>query len=215
MHSILVDLDGTLTDPAAGIIAAIQHALQEMGAAVPAADSLGWAIGPPLRQTFTKLLGGVGDAETAVAIYRTKYGAGGLFDATLYDGIADALAEMRRIPARLLLCTAKAEIYAERILDHFGLTEHFSGIYGADLAGTLDDKGDLIAHMIRVDGFDPARAVMVGDRANDVRAAARHGIPAVGVLWGYGDRNELSGATALCADPADLPQLVRRLLMTT
>lgn len=215
MHTILVDLDGTVTDPATGIIAAIQHALREMGATVPADDSLGWAIGPPLRQSFAKLLGGGGDPEIAVAIYRAKYGAGGLFDATLYAGIADALAEMRRIPARLLLCTAKAEIYAERILDHFGLTSHFAGIYGADLAGKLDDKGDLIAHMIRVDGFDPAETIMIGDRANDVRAAARHGIPAVGVLWGYGDRNELSGAIALCADPADLPQLVRRLLMTT
>ena len=215
MPTILVDLDGTLTDPAAGIIAAIRHAMTTLGAEPPPPSELRWTIGPPLRQTFPILLGDGCDVEAAVAAYRAHYGAGGLFDATVYDGVFAALDTLRAFPARLLLCTAKAELFARRILDHFGLTPHFDGIYGPDLAGKLDDKGDLIAHMLAVERFDPADAVMIGDRANDVRAAARHGIPAVGVLWGYGDAEELAGAAALCAEPSALPATVRSLLSRT
>lgn len=183
-----------------------------MGHAAPPAESLGWTIGPPLRQTLAIILGDDGDPEAAVTAYRAHYGAGGLFDATVYDGVVGALIELRALPARLLLCTAKAEYFARQVLDHFDLSRHFDGIYGPDLGGKLDDKGDLIAHMIAVDGFNPALAVMIGDRASDVRAADRHGIPTVGVLWGYGARDELSGAAALCAAPADLPNIVRNLL---
>jgi phosphoglycolate phosphatase len=210
--TILVDLDGTLTDPAAGIIAAVRHAVAAAGVEPPPPEELRWVIGPPLRQSFPHILGDGCDVEAAVAAYRAHYGAGGMFDAAVYDGVFDALDALRATPARLLVCTAKPEHFATRILDHFGLLPHFDAVYGPDLEGKLDDKGDLIAHMLEVEGFDPARAVMIGDRANDVRAAARHGIPAVGVLWGYGDREELSGAAALCADPRELPAVTRRVL---
>ncbi len=214
MDTILVDLDGTLTDPAAGIIAAVRHALTTLGQVPPATEELRWVIGPPLRHTFPRLLGEGCDVEAAVTAYRDHYGAGGLFDAAVYDGIFDALAVLRARPARLLVCTAKPEHFARRVLDHFDLSARFDGIYGPDLAGKLDDKGDLIAHMIEVEGFDPARAVMIGDRGSDVTAAKRHDIPTVGVLWGYGSREELeeAGAAVLCAAPAELPAMVGGLL---
>ncbi|MDO9489834.1 MAG: HAD hydrolase-like protein [Sphingomonadaceae bacterium] len=214
MDTILVDLDGTLTDPAAGIIAAVRHAVAQSGAVPPPADSLRWVIGPPLRRTFPHILGDDCDVEAAVAHYRDHYGAGGLFDAAVYDGIFDALAVLRDRPARLLVCTAKPQHFAARVLDHFELSARFDAIYGPDLEGKLDDKGDLIAHMIEREGFDPARAVMIGDRGSDVRAATRHGIPTVGVLWGYGSREELveAGAAALCAEPAELADMVGGLL---
>ena len=214
MDTILVDLDGTLTDPAAGIIAAVRHAVARMGAAPPPAEELRWVIGPPLRQSFPRLLGDGHDVEAAIGHYRDHYGAGGLFEAAVYDGIFDALAVLRDRPARLLVCTAKPQHFAERVLDHFDLSARFDAIYGPDLEGRLDDKGDLIAHMIEVEGFDPGRAVMIGDRGSDVFAAKRHGIPTVGVLWGYGSREELvdAGAAALCAEPAALPDMVNALL---
>lgn len=214
MDTILVDLDGTLTDPAAGIVAAVRHAIAQMGVEPPAADSLRWVIGPPLRQSFPKLLGDGHDVEAAVRHYREHYGAGGMFDAAVYDGIFDALARLRARPARLLLCTAKPFHFATQVLDHFDLSTRFDAVYGPDLDGRLDDKGDLIAHMLAVEGFDPRRAVMIGDRSNDVRAAGRHGIPTVGVLWGYGSRDELSeaGAAALCAAPEALPDVTASLL---
>lgn len=214
MDTILVDLDGTLTDPAAGIIAAVRHAITELGQQPPPAEELRWVIGPPLRQSFPRLLADGHDVEAAVAAYRDHYGAGGLFDAAVYDGIFDALVILRDRPARLLVCTAKPQHFAQRVLDHFELSPRFDGIYGPDLEGKLDDKGDLIAHMIEREGFDPARAVMIGDRGSDVKAAARHGIPTVGVLWGYGSREELTeaGAAALCAAPAELTEMVASLL---
>ncbi len=214
MTTILVDLDGTLTDPAAGIIAAVRHAIARMGAEPPSAEELRWVIGPPLRQSFPLLLGNGCDIEAAVRHYREHYGAGGLFDAAVYDGTFEALAALRELPARLLVCTAKPAHFASRVLDHLDLSARFDAVYGPDLEGRLDDKGDLIAHMLDAEGFDPARAVMIGDRGSDVRAAARHGIPTVGVLWGYGSAEELrdAGAAALCAAPAELPHMTAALL---
>src|SRR4051812_46058275 len=108
----------------------------------------------------------------------------------------EALQTLRSLPARLFVCTAKPHVFAVPILEHFGLTSVFAGIYGADLEGRFDDKGLLIDLMIEEENIDPARTIMVGDRANDVRAAARHGIPTVGALWGYGGREELTEAGA-------------------
>jgi phosphoglycolate phosphatase len=210
--TILVDLDGTLTDPAAGIIGAVRHAVAAAGIEPPPAEELRWVIGPPLRQSFPRILGDACDVEGAVAAYRAHYGAGGLFDAAVYDGIFDALDSLRALPARLLVCTAKPEVTATRVLEHFGLIGHFDRVYGPDWDGRLDDKGDLIDHMLMIERFDPGNAVMIGDRGSDVRAAARHGIPTVGVLWGYGDRDELADAAALCADPRELAAMVRGVL---
>lgn len=214
MDTILVDLDGTLTDPAAGIIAAVRHTIVQMGGEPPAPEALRWVIGPPSRESFSKLLGDGCDVEAAVRHYREHYGAGGLFDAVVYDGIFDALTVLRARPARLLVCTAKALHFATQVLEHFDLSARFDAIHGPDLEGRLDDKGDLIAHMIEVERFDPTRAVMIGDRGSDVRAAHRHGIPTVGVLWGYGSREELeaAGAATLCAAPGELPAIVDGLL---
>ena len=212
MDTILVDLDGTLTDPAAGIIAAIQHAVRQSGGTPPPAEELRWTIGPPLRHTFPKLLGDGSDTEAAVQHYRDHYGAGGLFDAAVFDGIFEAMTALKNRPARLLVCTARPADLAERILEHFQLMAPFDRVYGPDHNGRHDDKGDLIAHMLEREGFDPARAVMIGDRGSDVKAAARHGIPTVGVLWGYGDAEELADAAERCVAPADLPAHVAALL---
>src|SRR3954452_11969373 len=126
----------------------------------------------------------------------------------------EALQTLRSLPARLFVCTAKPQVFAAPILEHFGLTSVFTGIYGADLEGRLDDKGLLIGRMLEAERIDPVRTVMIGDRANDVRAAARHGIPTVGALWGYGGREELTeaGAAVLCEAPHRLVASVNRLV---
>jgi phosphoglycolate phosphatase-like HAD superfamily hydrolase len=118
---VLLDLDGTLTDPASGILSAVRAALVELGRPPPEAAALRWVIGPPLRASFARLLGGTDQVETALALYRERYGAGGLFDAELYPGVRAALAAMAGRGWRLWLCTAKPAVYAERIVDHFGL----------------------------------------------------------------------------------------------
>lgn len=204
---LLVDLDGTLTDPAEGIIGSVRHALKEAGFEAPPAEQLGWVIGPPLRTAFPKIVGPEADIEHLVSLYRERYGKGGLYEATVYEGIHDALRMLRERATKMYVCTAKPGLFAEKILAHFELDKHFDAIYGPDLAGKLDNKGDLIAHMLEQEGFDPELAIMIGDRGSDAHAAARHGIPTVGCLWGYGSEHELeeAGAAAIIARPTELP----------
>lgn len=214
MNTVLVDLDGTIVDSRPGIVASYRHALTQLGIERPAAEDLTWLVGPPARRSLPKLIGPEGDVEEAVRLYRSHYEANEIFNAEVYPGLREALAEIRTLPARLFVCTAKPVAFARRIIAHFGLGELFHGIYGADFEGRFDDKGLLIGQIIEAEGIDPTRTIMVGDRANDVLAALRNNMPSVGVLWGYGDEAELNGAgaTALCTTPGDLPALARRLL---
>jgi len=209
---LLVDLDGTLTDPAAGIVGCFRFALAAMGCAAPTGVDLSWIIGPPLRQSFTKMLGAAGRAEEALAVYRTRYGAEGLFEAVVYDGVPDALSRLKRSGARLFLCTSKPAVYATRILAHFDLRRYFEEAYGAELDGRREDKGELIAHLLAERGLDPGDCVMWGDRRHDVVGANRHDIPTIGALWGYGGERELreAGAAALCGSPAEVPAALLR-----
>ena len=205
--TILLDLDGTLIDPAPGILSCCRHAMEQLGCPVAAEEDLRWVIGPPIRASFARLLGGRGDPEQAVRVYRARYGESGLFDAAVYPGVIEALAALRDRGHTLLICTSKARPFAERIVEHFALAPYLAGVYGGELDGRLDDKGDLIAHLLEAERMAPEAACMVGDREHDMRAAARHGMAAIGVLWGFGDVAELcgAGATHLIAAPKELP----------
>jgi phosphoglycolate phosphatase len=205
--ALLIDLDGTLTDPAEGIVGCFRLALEALGRSPPAAADLTWIIGPPLRRSFADLLGAGGDAEAALAIYRGCYSTDGLFEAVVYDGVPEVLAELRAAGARLFLCTAKPLVYAGRILQHFDLRRDFEGVYGAELDGRYDDKGDLIARILDEQDLEAADCCMWGDRKHDVLAASRHAIPTIGALWGYGGADELraAGAAVLCASPSEVP----------
>jgi phosphoglycolate phosphatase len=209
---LLVDLDGTLTDPAKGIVGCFRFALEAMGCAQPAAAKLDWIIGPPLRRSFAELLGAAGDAEEALAIYRSRYATTGLFEATVYEGVREALVALSEAGTRLFLCTAKPVVYATRILSHFDLDRHFEAAYGAELGGRFEDKGELIDYILAEHGIDAGHCVMLGDRKHDVIAASRHGIPTIGALWGYGSEQELreAGAAALCAEPDEVPAAFAR-----
>ena len=208
-RTLLFDLDGTLTDNYMGIAASIRHALERLGAAPPPDAVLRSCVGPPLRESFARLLDST-DArliERAVAHYREHFAEVGWKENVVYAGIADTLVELAARGARMYVCTAKPETFARRIVLQFGLAPHLRAVYGADLAGRFDDKSALMAHLIATEAVDPAAAAMIGDRHHDIRAARANGVRAVGVLWGYGSREELAEADALCADPAELTAL--------
>jgi phosphoglycolate phosphatase len=209
----LVDLDGTLTDPAEGIVGCFRLALEALGRSPPPAAELGWIIGPPLRRCFADALDGEGDPEEALKIYRGRYSTEGLFEAAVYDGVKETLADLRAAGTRLFLCTAKPLVYAERILRHFDLERHFDGVYGDELDGRYEDKGDLIARILHEQELEADDCWMWGDRKHDVLAASRHGIPTIGALWGYGGADELraAGAAALCESPSHVPAAFRAL----
>jgi phosphoglycolate phosphatase len=205
--ALLVDLDGTLTDPAEGIVGCFRLALEASGRTAPPAAELHWIIGPPLRGCFAEALKGEGDPEEALQHYRGRYGTTGLFEAFVYDGVKETLAELRATGTRLFLCTAKPLVYAERILSHFSLEHHFEAAYGDELGGRFQDKADLIAHILEREGLEADDCCMWGDRKHDVLAASRNGMPTIGALWGYGGADELraAGAAILCESPSQVP----------
>jgi phosphoglycolate phosphatase len=213
MH-VLVDLDGTLIDPKPGILGSIQYALRRLGAPVPSFEELAWAIGPPLRTTFPRLLGSMDRSEEAVAFYRENFRNGAMYEAVVYPDIPQALDTLAAAGCTLIIATAKPHAFARPILERFELAHRFAGIYGPELDGTNDSKADLIAHIVRQHDVRTDAAIMIGDREHDVIAAARNGIRTVGVTWGYGSISELqaAGAAALCSNPLDLQRMVLGLL---
>ena len=212
---LLFDLDGTLTDPRLGIVRCLKHALDRLAAPCPPEDVLASFIGPPLRGTFANLLA-TSDRrliERAVALYRDEYGKAGLFENHVYAGVAQMLDQVCELASAAFVATAKLKIFADRIVRRLGLERYFAGVYGTDLSGRLDDKADLLAHLLASENVSPERAVMIGDRAGDVVSARANRVRSIGVLWGYGSESELTtaGADALCGAPAELPTSLNRL----
>ncbi len=207
MDTIFFDLDGTLTDPKPGITRSIQYALQKLDRPViPTEDELTWCIGPPLRASFVRLLGGDDSADRAVSLYRERFADVGLFENRLYDGIADTLTALGGNGHRLFVATSKPHVFADRIIDHFGLRPHFDRVFGSELDGTRVDKGDLLEYALKEASVDPSKTLMIGDRSHDMVGAGKNGIRGIGVLYGYGSRDELIGAGAqhICATPKEI-----------
>jgi phosphoglycolate phosphatase len=207
---LLFDLDGTLSDNFDGITGSIRHALAKLGAHAPAAHALRHCIGPPLRESFARLLArdDAATIEAAIDAYRERYDVLGWQENVAYPGVGGALETLAARGVRMFVCTSKPERYASRIVRHFGFDAHVERVYGADLAGVLDDKRKLLAHLIASESLDPTACVMIGDRVHDVRAAQANGTRSVGVLWGYGSAEELFGAERLLASPAELVSCV-------
>jgi phosphoglycolate phosphatase len=209
--AILFDLDGTLTDSRPGIINSALHALRRFNETknanltIPTPESLAFMLGPPLQESFARLVGSA-EAPALVAFYRERYDPIGLLENSVYPGVIEALAELDALDYRLFVATSKNEDYARRILDHFGLSRFFTAIHGAEPDGTRSNKGELIAYVLGRHALDRRRAVMIGDREHDARGAKRAGVGAIGVLWGYGSREELdaAGATPLIERPQQL-----------
>ena len=210
-NAILFDLDGTLTDPGLGITSSILYALEKMGRPLPPRESLYPFIGPPLVESFMKYCAmSEAEAQEALRLYREYFSVTGLFENSVYDGIPALLDGLRERGFRLYLATSKPEIYARRIAERFDLARRLIFMGGAELSGERTAKADVIAYVMREAGLTPGECIMVGDRRHDAEGAAAHGIPCIGVLWGYGDEAELraAGAAHIAADPDGLFRLI-------
>lgn len=207
--AILFDLDGTLTDSGEGILNCAAVALAHFGLPVPDRETMRVFVGPPLRDTFRKF--GVPEAELdeAVAVYRARYNPIGKFENTPYPGIDELLTRLRGQGHRLYVATSKPEQMSVDILEKFGLAHHFSVIAGATLDGSRDAKAQVIAYLLEQVGT-VENAVMVGDTIFDVTGAAEHGIPTIGVSWGYGNTDEMlrAGARAIAHSMDELFHLL-------
>ena len=204
LEAIYFDLDGTLTDPKPGITRSIQYALQKLDhPTMPTEDELTWCIGPPLRASFVRLLGAETSADLAVSYYRERFSDVGLYENGVYDGIGAVLTKLGAAGHRLFVATSKPHVFAERIIDHFGLRDHFERVFGSELDGTRVDKSHLLEYALKQASVDPARTLMIGDRSHDMVGAKNNGMKGIGVLYGYGTRDELldAGAHHVCATP--------------
>jgi phosphoglycolate phosphatase len=209
MTDIFFDLDGTLTDSGPGILNCAELALKHFGIPVPSREALRVFVGPPIRDTFRKFGVPEDKIETAVEVFRGRYTTVGKFENTPYPGIRELLEALRADGHRLYVATSKPEVTAKEILDKFDLSHYFEKICGAAMDGSRDDKAQVIAYLLS--GRAPEDVLMVGDTAYDVLGAKAHGIPTVGVAWGYGDAIQMleAGAVRIVEKPEELLQYLR------
>ena len=188
---LFFDLDGTLTDPQQGITGCIRFAMQQLQIAPPAQEQLTWCIGPPLHESFVELVGEA-KADAAVEFYRQRFSRIGLFENELYPGIPQLLEELRSRRHLLFVASSKPRVFVERILQHSDLAKFFTTLYGSELDGRLQDKGELLAHALADQQLQGIDCVMIGDRHHDALGAANNGMDFIGVLYGFGSVEEFS-----------------------
>lgn len=195
---IFFDLDGTLTDSGPGITHSVAYALKKWGIQVEDYSTLTSFVGPPLAESFAKYYGFTPEeCKKGIEYYREYYVDKGMFENAVYPGIEDLLKWICENGKKAVLATSKPEEFAVRIMEHFGLAKYFYQMAGASMDEGRVEKADVLRDAIRRCGLtDLSRAVMVGDRENDVRGARENGLPCIGVLYGYGSEEELSDAGA-------------------
>lgn len=207
--TVFFDLDGTLTDSGEGIINCVTVTFQHFAMPVPERDALRVFVGPPLRDSFLKFGVPADRIEEAIRVYRARYNTIGKYENFPYPGITALLDALKSRGYRLFVATSKPEAMAIDILEHFDLAHYFEIICGATADGIRDRKADVIAWLLsQTAGIE--ETVMVGDTAYDVIGAAEHGIPTVGVAWGYGSVPEMekAGAVAIARSPQELLTLL-------
>lgn len=207
LATVLFDLDGTISDSASGILAALEVAFDDHGIPWLDHDEAMALIGPPFRVALAPIVGEL-RVPSVIAAYRTHYvDRGGMFNTTMYDGIESVITTLRERGITLAVATSKGEASAVEIVRHLGLAEHFATIGGDTLHGDRGTKALVVTEVLaRLGNPDPATVMMIGDRHHDVEGAAANGLACIGALWGYGTFEELrrAGAAAICADPSEL-----------
>ena len=211
-QTILFDLDGTLTDSGPGIMNGFAYAIRKMGGQVPEREELRKFVGPTLAVSFREILGySPEETDRAIRLYREYYDhLGGVYENTVYPGVGLLLSGLKASGRKLILATSKSARPTDTVLGHFGLRPYFDFVAAGD-DQLRPHKIDVIRHVIAQCGItDLTQAVMIGDRESDISAAAEAGIDSIGVLYGYGSREELlsAGATFLAAGVLDLCRIL-------
>lgn len=210
-QTLIFDLDGTLTDSGPGIIHSVAYALEKMGISDDNPSHLSRFIGPPLYESFAQFYGlNATETQQAVDYFREYFTSKGMFENQPYPGIAELLGKLQEQGKTLLVATSKPEIFAKEILVHFELDHYFTVIAGASLDDTRTRKGQIIAYALDKLAETTGKAVMIGDRKHDVIGAKQHQLDSIGVLYGYGDRDELTaaGATHIVQTVEELKELL-------
>ena len=195
-NAIIFDLDGTLTDSGEGIMNCAKLALEHYGLPIPSEAELRTFVGPPLHDSFIRFGVPAQEADNAIKIYRSRYIPIGKFENHPYEGVQEVLEKLKALGHTLYVATSKPETMSVEILEHFDLAKYFDIIAGASFDRSRSSKEDVIAYLLNQCG-DYDRKIMVGDTAFDVIGAKAHGIPTVGVAWGYGKVEDMENAGAI------------------
>mgnify|MGYP000584501203 FL=1 len=208
---LLFDLDGTLTDSGPGIMHAAKTALQSFGIDGLSEQELRYFVGPPLWESFGKYLL---EEQISAAIdrFREYYRVTGWLENEPYPGVRECLHALKAAGKRMYVATSKLESMARQVLTHFDLMQYFDGVCG----GIADDpeagkKANVVRRALREAGCTEfSGAILSGDREYDIYGGHAAGIQTVGVLYGYGSREELekAGADALAETPEALLALL-------
>jgi phosphoglycolate phosphatase len=186
--------------------------MQALQLPVPNENELVGLIGPPLTETFGELLPDPTekDIDQAIFLYRERFADVGIFENSVYPGIQKALEKFSQMGVSLYLATSKPHIFARRILEHFDLAHLFKAVYGSEFDGTRQDKTELIGHLLETQKLFRQHTTMIGDRSHDITGGKANGLQTVGVLWGYGNQEELikAGADLIIEEPDDLNWLM-------
>ncbi len=210
---VLFDLDGTVLDSKPGIFRSAAYAMDKLSMPMPSEQDMMAFLGPPLTDGFAQVCRVPAEQVTeAVRLYREYYNGGGKFEASIYNGVAELLKLLREAGKRCFITTSKPHLFARQILEHFGIAELFDGIYGAEMDGTRGKKSEVVAYCLEQNGISAQDAVLIGDRHFDVNGAKVLCIPCIGVLYGYGTKEELETAGAVAL--ADCPSEVLKIVLT-
>lgn len=214
MEYILFDLDGTLTDPAEGITGGVNYALEYFGIHTGDRAELYKYIGPPLRQSFMEYAG-LSEEQSHIGMtkYREYFGLRGIFENRVYDGIPELLSGLKKEGKRVVLATSKPWIYAEIILEEFDLKKYFDFVSGSELNGVRTSKSDVIKYAIERYNIPKSEAIMIGDREHDIAGGKKNGISTMGVLYGFGSKEELkkAGADYIAEEVGDVFDLIMKM----
>lgn len=209
--TILFDLDGTLTDSGEGIINCAIVALEHFHLPIPSQEELRVFVGPPLQESFLRFGVPADRVDEAIAVYRSRYIPIGKFENIPYPGIRELLEALKAEGHKLYVATSKPETMSVEILEHFDLAKYFDQICGASMDASRSSKEAVIAYLLEQNGRAD-NMVMVGDTKYDVIGAKKHGIPTIGVAWGYGEVADMraAGAAAIAQTTEELYALIHR-----
>jgi len=207
--TVLFDLDGTLTDSGEGIINCAPLALRHFGLPIPPYEDMRTFVGPPLHDSFVRFGVPADQTDEAIRVYRSRYIPTGMFENTPYPGIRELLEKLQAEGYTLYVATSKPEEMSVTILNRFDLAKYFHRICGASIDSSRSTKDAVIAYLLESSGAK-ADMVMVGDTKYDILGAKAHGIPAIGVGWGYGKVEEMveAGAVGIAGTMEELVELI-------
>lgn len=213
IHTILFDLDGTLTDSGEGIMNAVRYTLERYEKEATE-EELRSFIGPPLQTQFEQFLKvSEEEGKRAVSIYREYYTKRGIYENKVYPGIPDVLKQLKQAGFRLCIATSKPEKFAVQIAEHFNFAQYFDRIGGALMDGNRTKKREVIEYVLTEKQIGDQREgiLMVGDRKHDICGAKQTGLRSMGVLYGYGSQEELetAGADWIVETPEDIWSILK------